>query len=83
MTGKGSPASRCLDAVSRALDGDRGVRIARRAGDRQTEAFQALLIRLTDLLKGIKPLKAMALENRMGLVILGPDPRAAGTSVMQ
>ncbi len=42
------------------------VRIARRAGERQTEAFQALLIRLTDLLKGIKPLKAMALENRMG-----------------
>jgi ATP-binding cassette subfamily C protein len=42
------------------------VRIARRAGERQTEAFQALLIRLTDLLKGIKPLKAMALENKMG-----------------
>jgi len=41
------------------------VKIARKAGQRQTESFQSLLPRLTDLLQGIKPIKAMARENQV------------------
>lgn len=42
------------------------VRVARRAGVKQTEAFQSLLVQLTDLLSGIKPIKAMGRENQLG-----------------
>jgi ATP-binding cassette subfamily C protein len=40
------------------------VRKARRAGERQTELIESLLTHLTDTLLSIKPLKAMARENR-------------------
>jgi ATP-binding cassette subfamily C protein len=39
--------------------------MARKAGQRQTESFQSLLVRLTDLLNGIKSIKAMARENQV------------------
>lgn len=42
------------------------VKIARLAGVKQTRIFQSLLIRLTDLLNGIKPIKAMGRENQLG-----------------
>ncbi len=41
------------------------VKMAKKAGQRQTESFQSLLPRLTDLLHGIKPIKAMARENQV------------------
>lgn len=40
--------------------------MARRAGKKQTESFQVLLVRLTDLLKGIKPIKAMGRIDQLG-----------------
>lgn len=40
--------------------------LARRAGERQTQLQKSLVFRLTDGLQGIKPLKAMARENRLG-----------------
>ncbi len=42
------------------------VRMARNAGERQTKAFHSLLVRMTELLHNIKPVKAMARENRVG-----------------
>jgi ATP-binding cassette subfamily C protein len=41
------------------------IKMARKAGQSQTESFQSLLPRLTDLLHGIKPIKAMARENQV------------------
>lgn len=45
-------------AVSHSL-----IKIARRAGKRQTKLLKSLLARLTDTLQSVKPLKAMAREN--------------------
>ncbi|PKN23998.1 MAG: ABC transporter ATP-binding protein, partial [Deltaproteobacteria bacterium HGW-Deltaproteobacteria-21] len=42
------------------------VRMARRAGKRKTESFQSLLVRLTDFLNGIKPIKAMGRVDQIG-----------------
>jgi len=42
------------------------IKLSRRAGIRQTDSFQSLLVRLTELLNGIKPIKAMAKENQLG-----------------
>lgn len=39
--------------------------VSRRAGLQQTEAFQFLLARMTDMLNGIKPIKAMGRENHL------------------
>ena len=39
------------------------VRIARKAGKRQTKLLKSLLIQLTDVLQSVKPLKAMAREH--------------------
>lgn len=39
------------------------VHISRKAGLRQTKAAQSMLVNMGDMLQGIKPLKAMALEN--------------------
>jgi ATP-binding cassette subfamily C protein len=41
------------------------VKIARNSGMKQTKIFQSLLIRLTDLLNGIKPIKAMGKEDQL------------------
>jgi ATP-binding cassette, subfamily C, bacterial len=41
------------------------VRIARRAGDAQAIHFETMVVRLTDALSGIKPLKAMGWEGRL------------------
>ena len=43
------------------------VRMARKAGKRQTSLLIALLARLTDTLQSVKPLKAMACEHRGNL----------------
>lgn len=45
------------------------IRIARRAGARQTELLQSVLVRLTDNLQSIKPLKAMAREDLADAVV--------------
>jgi len=45
------------------------VKAARRAGIKQTGSFQSLLVRLSELIKGIKPIKAMALEERVGPIL--------------
>ncbi len=45
------------------------IRMARRAGKRQTRLLQSLLARLTDTLQSVKPLKAMARENLVGGVL--------------
>jgi len=45
------------------------VKVARRAGIRQTESFISLLTHLTDLLNGIKPIKAMSQENHLGTIL--------------
>lgn len=42
------------------------ISMAKRAGRRQTESFRVLLVRLTDLLKGIKPIKAMGRVDQLG-----------------
>lgn len=42
------------------------IKMARRAGKKQTESFKVLLVRLTDLLKGIKPIKAMGRIDQLG-----------------
>lgn len=42
------------------------VKKSRRAGLSQTGLFQSLLVRLTELLNGIKPIKAMAREKDLG-----------------
>jgi ATP-binding cassette, subfamily C, bacterial len=41
------------------------IRMSREAGGRQTELMKALIGRLTDLLQGIKPIKAMAKEDHI------------------
>ena len=41
------------------------VKIARSSGENQTRIFQSLLIHLTDLLNGLKPIKAMGRENQL------------------
>lgn len=42
------------------------ISMAKRAGRKQTESFKVLLFRLTDLLKGIKPIKAMGRVDQLG-----------------
>lgn len=42
------------------------IKMSRRAGNRQTESFQALMVRLTDFLNGIKPIKAMGRVDQIG-----------------
>lgn len=42
------------------------IKMSRRAGFQQTNSFQSLLVRLTELLNGIKPIKAMAREDHLG-----------------
>ncbi len=48
------------------------VHIARKAGQRQTEMEKGLLSHMADMLQGIKPLRAMALESKF-LETLGGD----------
>ncbi len=45
------------------------VRMTRRAGKRQTSLLKTLLARLTDVLFAVKPLKAMAREDLIGLLL--------------
>jgi ATP-binding cassette, subfamily C, bacterial len=45
------------------------VKIARAAGESQTALLKSVAIRLSDGLQGIKPLKAMAREDRLGPVL--------------
>ena len=45
------------------------IRMAKRAGMRQTTLLKSLLSRLTDTLNSVKPLKAMARENLLGPLI--------------
>ncbi|MCZ6799961.1 MAG: ABC transporter transmembrane domain-containing protein, partial [Nitrospirae bacterium] len=45
------------------------IRMAKRAGSRQTALLKSLLSRLTDTLHSIKPLKAMARENLVGPLV--------------
>lgn len=45
------------------------INISRGAGIRQTELMKTLIGRLTDLLQGIKPIKAMARENHVQLLL--------------
>ena len=47
------------------------VRIAQRAGHKQTRYTSALLTNLSDMLLGIKPLKAMARDNRFSHMFAG------------
>lgn len=42
------------------------INITRKAGDQQTKVFQSILVRLTDFLNGIKPLKAMGIVDSIG-----------------
>jgi len=42
------------------------IKMSRRAGLGQTNSFQSLIVRLTELLNGIKPIKAMGRENHLG-----------------
>ncbi|MFQ5930886.1 MAG: ABC transporter ATP-binding protein [Nitrospiraceae bacterium] len=48
---------------------NRLIRMAQRAGTRQTELLKSLLARLTDSLQSVKPLKAMAREDLVGPVL--------------
>lgn len=54
------------------------IRMARRAGKRQTESFKVLLVRLTDLLKGIKPIKAMGRVDQLGPLLEAESIRLKG-----
>lgn len=51
------------------------VRIAQRAGTRQTQLLKSLSARLTDSLQSIKPLKAMARESLLGTVLEADNSR--------
>lgn len=51
------------------------VRLAKRAGKRQTKLLNALLGRLTDTLHSVKPLKAMARENSADSVLRAETSR--------
>jgi len=51
------------------------VKMARRAGKRQTELFKSLLARLTDTLQSVKSLKAMAREELAGSVLSAETSR--------
>jgi ATP-binding cassette subfamily C protein len=51
------------------------VKMARRAGKRQTELFKSLLARLTDTLQSVKSLKAMAREELAGAVLSAETSR--------
>jgi ATP-binding cassette subfamily C protein len=42
------------------------VRVGRKSGVKQTKLFRSVLSSLTDILQGVKPLKAMAREDRVG-----------------
>ena len=42
------------------------VRVGRKSGVKQTKLFRSVLGSLTDILQGVKPLKAMAREDRVG-----------------
>ena len=55
-----------------AEDGLRLVRMARRAGTRQTRLLKSTLGRLTDSLQAVKPLKAMARETLFGPMLAKP-----------
>jgi ATP-binding cassette, subfamily C, bacterial len=45
------------------------IKISREAGGRQTELMKALVGRLTDMLQGIKPIKAMAREDHIQVLL--------------
>lgn len=51
------------------------VRMARRAGKRQTQLLKSLLVRLADTLQSIKPLKAMAREDLADAVLAAETGR--------
>lgn len=51
------------------------IRIAHRAGTRQTQLLKSLLARLTDSLQSVKPLKAMAQEELVGPVLESENSR--------
>lgn len=56
------------------------VRMARKAGRRQTQYTHDLVMRLTDTLTGIKPLKAMARHVRFG-ALFASEARAVNTAL--
>ena len=58
------------------------VRTAHHAGMRQTQLLKSLLTRLTDSLQSVKPLKAMAREERVGS-LLGSDNRRLNRALRQ
>jgi ATP-binding cassette subfamily C protein len=45
------------------------IKMSRGAGDQQTELMKALIGRLTDMLQGIKPIKAMAREDHIQVLL--------------
>jgi len=45
------------------------IRMSKKAGDKQTELMKSLITRLTDSLRSVKPLKAMAREDLAGAVL--------------
>ncbi len=51
------------------------IRMAHRAGSRQTQLLKSLLARLTDSLQSVKPLKAMAREELVGPVLESENSR--------
>jgi len=51
------------------------VRMSRRAGRKQTSLLTSLAARLTDTLQSVKPLKAMARENRVNAVLAAETSR--------
>ena len=51
------------------------IRMAHRAGTRQTQLLKSLLARLTDSLQSVKPLKAMAQEELVGPVLESENSR--------
>jgi len=58
------------------------VRMTHHAGTRQTQLLKSLLTRLTDSLQSVKPLKAMAREERVGS-LLGSDNRRLNRALRQ
>ena len=58
------------------------VRMTHHAGTRQTQLLKSLLTRLADSLQSVKPLKAMAREERVGS-LLGSDNRRLNRALRQ
>lgn len=59
------------------------IRIARAAGENETQTIKAMMVDMAEILQGIKPLRAMSLENKFGDILRGYSNRMKDARVKQ